>query len=41
MTVFAADADMRSRFIEIFPGTARDCFDLVSTEALSRSGGHC
>lgn len=41
MTVFADDADMRRRFIEIFPGTARDCFDPVTTESLSRSGGHC
>lgn len=41
MTVFADDADMRRRFIEIFPGTARDCFDPFTTEPLSRSGGHC
>lgn len=41
MNVFTDDADMRRRFIEIFPGTARDCFDPVTTESLSRSGGHC
>jgi len=28
MTVFRDDADMRRRFIQAFPGTARDCFDL-------------
>ena len=27
MQVFEQDADMRQRFIEAFPGTARDCFD--------------
>lgn len=41
MTVFADNADMRRRFIEIFPGTARDCFDSLTTETLSRNGGHC
>lgn len=27
MTVFEDDADMRRRFIEIFPGTCKGCFD--------------
>ena len=27
MTVFATDSDMLLRFIEAFPGTAKDCFD--------------
>lgn len=41
MAVFREDADMRRRFIEVFPGTARDCFDPVTTVEISRSGGHC
>ena len=30
MTVFAQDIDMRRRFIEAFPNTARDCFDAAA-----------
>lgn len=41
MTVFADDSDMRSRFIDIFPGTTRGCFDAVTTQAISRIDGHC
>lgn len=38
MTVFAEDADMRQRFIESFPGTARDCFD-AGAGTMARPGG--
>jgi uncharacterized protein (TIGR02646 family) len=38
MNVFEDDADMRRRFIEAFPGTARDCFD-ASGNPVKRPGG--
>jgi hypothetical protein len=38
MHVFADDPDMRRRFIDAFPGTARDCFD-TSGNPVNRPGG--
>ncbi len=38
MTVFQDDADMRSRLIEAFPGTAKACFD-ENTQPIQRPGG--
>jgi hypothetical protein len=35
MTAFSDDPEMRQRFIEAFPGTARDCFDPVTTAIVS------
>lgn len=36
--VFHDDEEMRSRLIQWFPGTARDCFD-AQTQPISRPGG--
>ena len=38
MTVFADDADMRQRFIDAMPGTAKNCFD-EDVQAITRPGG--
>jgi hypothetical protein len=38
MMAFADDPDMRRRFIEAFPGTARDCFD-ADGSPVPRPGG--
>jgi hypothetical protein len=39
MEVFAADPEIRRRLIEKFAGTARDCFDPVTTLPITRPGG--
>ena len=38
MTVFKDDPDMLNRFINAFPGTCKDCFD-VEGKAIPRPGG--
>lgn len=38
MTVFQNDQDMLKRFIEVFPGTAQNCFD-ANCNPVHRSGG--
>jgi hypothetical protein len=38
MTVFKDDPDMLNRFINAFPGTCTDCFD-VEGKAILRPGG--
>ncbi|MCX6381772.1 MAG: HNH endonuclease [Armatimonadetes bacterium] len=41
MTVFEGDAEMRNRFITEFTGTAKDCFDPITTAPISpRSKNH-
>lgn len=36
MTVFASDSDMLLRFIEAFPGTARECFDPTTGHTIAK-----
>jgi uncharacterized protein (TIGR02646 family) len=38
-SVFSKDSDMRKRFIEKFPGTAKNCFD-AGANLVQRSGGY-
>jgi uncharacterized protein (TIGR02646 family) len=38
MTVFQDDTDMRSRLIEVFQGTSKECFD-HDTQPVQRAGG--
>lgn len=42
MSVFCDDPDMRSRFIEAFPGTCKSCFEpSQGYQAINRPGGQC
>ncbi|QEP43018.1 HNH endonuclease [Ectothiorhodospiraceae bacterium BW-2] len=42
ITVFKEDADMLRRFLEAFPGTCQECFDVTNGYApIVRQGGQC
>lgn len=42
MTVFKDDADMLRRFLDVFPGTCKECFDAANGYmAVARHGGQC